>query len=336
MTSTMIGNEILRLQSVSDALNGYLALVVLITGTVAISIEDAITYYWARSCKSPNAPFAYTHLLDDNNKENDSYQNEVLTNFNITYDDSFQNDIAIFSSTTSVNGCADLSHSNDDHSFKDDDIISLNQTIPSYNNNNNIQLSKETNSNDNDKSNHTIDLSQSNNHDIDQTIKQTAKLILLKGAAIRNAALKFFLDETLIEYGNFLINQTKRTSTVYQGYLKSLPSRDNTNHTTEYVKHMKFLLSLSKLDLSEDDYKLSFKSIDQLSNHIETSIKCTKGTILSLLGQQHLEEYNNLIWYDKTCWHIRMDDEVEDDEICDTAIDELTQKSLKRSTETSM
>ncbi|CAF4216538.1 unnamed protein product, partial [Rotaria sp. Silwood2] len=303
--------------------------------------------------------------------------------------DSFQNDIGIFSSTTSVNGCADLSHSSDDYSLKDDNIINLNQTIPSYNNNNNnIQLNtiytimkdndnnllnsiqepvnieqetrinddlmisniriyychvigQETNNNENDKSNHTIDSSQSNNHDIDQTIKQTAKLILLKGgvlfmksyitirninksATIRNAALKFLLDEKLIEYGNFLINQTKRTSTVYQAYLKLLPPQDNTNHSTSYVKRMKFLLSLSKLDLSEDDYKLSFKYIDQLSNHIETSIKCTKGMILSALGQQRLEEYNNLIWYDKTRWHIRMDDEFENDEMCDTTNDTLT------------
>ncbi|CAF3779290.1 unnamed protein product [Rotaria sp. Silwood1] len=273
--------------------------------------------------------------LDDNNKKNDSYQDELLANCSITYDDSFQSDIGIFSSTTSVNGCADLSHSNDDHSFKDDDIISLNQTISSYNNNNNIQLSQETNNNGNNNYNHIIDSSHSNNHDIDQTIKQTAKLILLKGgvlfmksyitirninksATTRNAALKFLLDEKLIEYDNFLINQTKRTSIVYQAYLKLLPSQDNRNHTTEYMKRKKFLSSLSKLDLSEDDYKLSFKSIDQLSNHIETSIKCTKGMILSLLGQQRLEEYNNLIWYDKMRWHVRMDDEVEDNKICDT------------------
>ncbi|CAF3148029.1 unnamed protein product [Rotaria sp. Silwood2] len=30
---------------------------------LAISIEDAISYYWARSCKSPNAPFAYTQFV---------------------------------------------------------------------------------------------------------------------------------------------------------------------------------------------------------------------------------------------------------------------------------
>ncbi|CAF3962964.1 unnamed protein product [Rotaria sp. Silwood1] len=262
--------------------------------------------------------------------------------------DSFQSDIGIFSSTTSVNGCADLSHSNDDHSFKDDDIISLNQTISSYNNNNNIQLNTIMKDNENNLLNsiqEAVNIEQETRindnlmiSNIDQTIKQTAKLILLKGgvlfmksyitirninksATTRNAALKFLLDEKLIEYDNFLINQTKRTSIVYQAYLKLLPSQDNRNHTTEYMKRKKFLSSLSKLDLSEDDYKLSFKSIDQLSNHIETSIKCTKGMILSLLGQQRLEEYNNLIWYDKMRWHVRMDDEVEDNKICDTGND---------------
>jgi hypothetical protein len=162
-----------------------------------------------------------------------------------------------------------------------------------------------------------------------------AKQILLKGgvlfmksypsirglnnsAAVRNAAMKFLLNEKLIECGGFLTNQKKRTQTSYRAYLKLLPPPDNTHNPNEYVQRMKFLVSLSKLDLSEDEYKSSFKCIDQLSGNIETSIKCTNGMILNQLGQQRLNEYNGLIWYDTSRWNMRVYDEVEDEEISDT------------------
>lgn len=176
--------------------------------------------------------------------------------------------------------------------------------------------------------------------DADQITKQVAKLILLKGgvlfmksyssirginksAAIRNAAMNFLLNEKLIECGNFLTSQTKRSQTSYQGYLKLLPPKDNTNNSSEYVKRMKFLLSLSKLDLSEDEYKSSFKCMDQLSGSIETSIKCTKGMVLNALGQQRLKEYNDLVWYDSLRWNMSEDEEIEGEEICDTGKDFL-------------
>ncbi|UJR12514.1 hypothetical protein I4U23_016689 [Adineta vaga] len=223
------------------------------------------------------------------------------------------------------------------------DSLAVDNAIQVDTNNNNVHVLVDTTN----TSLNRINSNQEKKESSGEIIKQLAKLILLRGGALfmksyptirnvnnsanlRNSAISYLMNEKLVECGEFLTNEGKRTKTIYQAYLKLLPPDDDTNNSNEYRERMEFLTSLTKLDMTESEYKSSFKCIDYLSGNIATSIKCTDRMILNGLGQQRLNQYNDLVFYDTSRWHKRVQDETQYDQISDTEIADLTKESNQR------